>query len=103
LGRTEDDVDVKKAVDKAQAYYNVQEKQEWVEWAGKILMPRLHAQMAMEQADAMRAVQEDLDKMRRQDEREQRAEKRQSGRRGRRSSSGRWTRRRLMMSGSGSS
>jgi hypothetical protein len=31
--------------------------------------------MAMEQADAMRAVQEDLDEMRRQDEREQWAEK----------------------------
>jgi hypothetical protein len=75
LGRTEDDVDVKKAVDEAQADYNAQEKREWVEWAGKILMPRLHAQMAMEQADAMRAEQEDLDEMRRQDEREQRAEK----------------------------
>jgi hypothetical protein len=31
--------------------------------------------MAMEQVDAMRAVQEDLDEMRRQDEREQQAEK----------------------------
>jgi hypothetical protein len=64
LGRTEDDVDVKKAVDEAQVYYNMQEKWEWVEWAGKTLMPRLHAQMAIEQADAMRAVQEDLDGMR---------------------------------------
>jgi hypothetical protein len=75
LGHTEDDVDVKKAVDEAQAYYNVQEKREWVEWASNILMPRLHAQMAMEQADTMRAEQEELDEMRRQDEREQRAEK----------------------------
>jgi hypothetical protein len=75
LGRTEDDVDVKKAVDEVQAYYNTQEKREWVEWAGKILMPRLHVQMAMEQADTMRAVQEDLDKTRRQDEREQWAER----------------------------
>jgi hypothetical protein len=87
LGHTEDDVDIKKAVDEAQAYYNAQEKREWVEWAGKILMPRLHAQMAMEQVDAMRAEQEVLDKMRRQDEREQRGssgrKKRQSGRRGR--------------------
>jgi hypothetical protein len=33
LGRTEDDINVKKAVDEAQAYYNAQEKQEWVEWA----------------------------------------------------------------------
>jgi hypothetical protein len=58
LGRTEDDVDVKNAVNKAQKYYDVQEKREWVKWAGKILMPRLHAQMAMEQADATRAEQE---------------------------------------------
>jgi hypothetical protein len=64
LGRTEDDVDIKKVVDEAQAYYNAQEKREWVEWAGKILMPRLHVQMAMEQADTMRVEQEDLDEMR---------------------------------------
>jgi hypothetical protein len=76
LGRTEDDVDVKKAVDAAQTYYNVQEKREWVEWAGKILMPRLHAQMAMEQADAMRAEQEALEEMRRLDEEEQRERER---------------------------
>jgi hypothetical protein len=72
LGRTEDDVDVKKAVDEAQVYYNAQEKREWVEWAGKILMPRLHVQMAMEQADAMRVEQEELEEMRQQDEGEQR-------------------------------
>jgi hypothetical protein len=72
LGRTKDDVDVKKAVDEAQVYYNAQEKREWVEWAGKILMPRLHVQMAMEQADAMRAEQEELEEMRQQDEVEQR-------------------------------
>jgi hypothetical protein len=76
LGCTEDDVDVKKAVDEAQVYYNAQEKREWVEWAGKILMPRLHAQMAMEQADAMRAEQEELEEMRRQDEVEQRERER---------------------------
>jgi hypothetical protein len=63
LGRTEDDVNVKKAVSEAQTYYNAQEKREWVEWAGKILMPRLHAQMAMEQADAIRAEQEELEEM----------------------------------------
>jgi hypothetical protein len=61
LGRTEDDIDVKKVVDEAQEYYNVQEKREWVEWAGKILMPQLHAQMAMEQVDAMRVEQEELE------------------------------------------
>jgi hypothetical protein len=76
LGRTEDDVDVKEAVDQAQAYYNAQEKREWVEWAGKILMPRLHTQMAMEQVDAMRAEQEALEEMRRQDEEEQRERER---------------------------
>jgi hypothetical protein len=59
LGCTEDDVDVKNAVDKAQQYYNVQDKREWVEWAGKILMPRLHAQMPMEQADAARVEEEE--------------------------------------------
>jgi hypothetical protein len=48
LGCTEDDVDVKNAVNEVQKYYNVQEKREWVEWASKVLMPRLHAQMAME-------------------------------------------------------
>jgi hypothetical protein len=76
LGRTEDDVDVKKAVDVAQVYYNAQEKREWVEWAGKILMPRLHAHIAMEQADAARAEQEALEEMRRQDEEEQRERER---------------------------
>jgi hypothetical protein len=50
LIHTEDDVDVKNAVDEAQKYYNVQEKWGWVKWAGKILMPWLHAQMVMEQA-----------------------------------------------------
>jgi hypothetical protein len=71
LGHTEEDVDVKKVVDEAQEYYNAQEKREWVEWAGKILMPRLHAQMAMEKADTMRVEQEELEEMRRQDKREQ--------------------------------
>jgi hypothetical protein len=70
LGCTEDDVDMKKAVDKVQEYCNAQDKREWVEWAGKILMPRLHMQMAMEKADMMRAEQEELEEMQRQDERE---------------------------------
>jgi hypothetical protein len=55
LGRTEDDAKVKKAVDEAQEYYNAQEKREWVQWVGKVLMPHLHAQIAMEKADAARA------------------------------------------------
>jgi hypothetical protein len=55
LGCTEDNINVKKVIDEAQEYYNVQEKREWVEWVGKILMPWLHVQMAMEKADVMRA------------------------------------------------
>jgi hypothetical protein len=34
----EDDAEVKKAVDEAQESYNAQDKREWVDWAGKILM-----------------------------------------------------------------
>jgi hypothetical protein len=60
LGCTEDDTEVKKAVDEVQEYYNVQEKRERVEWAGKILMPCLHVQVAMEKADAVRAEQEEI-------------------------------------------
>jgi hypothetical protein len=48
LGCTEEDAEVKKVVDEVQGYYDVQEKREWVEWAGKTLMPRLHTQIAME-------------------------------------------------------
>jgi hypothetical protein len=61
LGRTEDDTDVKRAVDKAQEYYNGQDKREWVEWVGKTLMPCLHAQIAMEKVDAARAEQDMMD------------------------------------------
>jgi hypothetical protein len=71
LGLTEEDTEVKKVVDEAQAYYDVQEKREWVEWAGKTLMPHLHAQMAMEKVDVVRVEQEELEEMRRQDKREQ--------------------------------
>jgi hypothetical protein len=55
LSRTEDDAEVKKAVDEAQAVYDVRGKRGWVEWVGKTLMPRLNAQIEMERADAMRA------------------------------------------------
>jgi hypothetical protein len=74
LGRTEDDVDLKKAV--VRRKHTTMRKREWVKWAGKILMPQLHAQMAMEQVDVMRAEQEELEEMRRQDEREQREQER---------------------------
>jgi hypothetical protein len=62
---------VQKAVDKAQGYFNAQEKREWVEWAGKTLMPRLDAQIVIEKADTARAEQEELEEMQRQNEREQ--------------------------------
>jgi hypothetical protein len=58
LSRTEDDTEVKKAVDEVQGVYNVRGKREWVEWVGKTLMPRLHTQIEMERADAMRAEQD---------------------------------------------
>jgi hypothetical protein len=69
---TEEDAEVKKAVDEAQAYYDAQDKREWVKWAGKMLMLHLHAQIAMEKADEMRVEQEQLEELRRQDKREQR-------------------------------
>jgi hypothetical protein len=55
---------MKKVVDEAQGYYDAQDKREWVEWAGKTLMPQLHAQIAMEKVDAARAEQEELEEMR---------------------------------------
>jgi hypothetical protein len=73
LGHTEEDTEVKRAVDEVQEYYNAQEKREWVEWAGKTLMPHLHAQIAMEKADTEQDV---MDKVRQQVERVQREEER---------------------------
>jgi hypothetical protein len=35
LGRTEDDAEVKKAVNEAQEYYNAQDRRDWVKWAAK--------------------------------------------------------------------
>jgi hypothetical protein len=61
LGCMEDDIDMKKVLDEVQEYYNAQEKREWVEWAGKTLMPQFHAQIAMEKADAARAEQDAMD------------------------------------------
>jgi phosphoribosyl-ATP pyrophosphohydrolase len=59
----EDDAEVKKVVDEAQEYYNAQDKREWVEWAGKILMLCFHAQVAMEKADVARVEQEEAEEM----------------------------------------
>jgi hypothetical protein len=63
LGHTEDDAKVNKALDEMQEYYNAQEKREWVEWVGKMLIPWLHAQIVMEKADVARAEQEKLEEM----------------------------------------
>jgi hypothetical protein len=60
LGCTEDDAEVKNTVNEVQGYYNVQDRRDWVEWAGKILMPCLHVQIAMEKADAERVEQEEI-------------------------------------------
>jgi hypothetical protein len=74
LARTEDDAEVKKAVDEAQAVYDKHGKREWVEWVGKTLMPRLHAQIEMERVDAMRAEQDAIEEERFQAEQVQREE-----------------------------
>jgi hypothetical protein len=62
LGCTEDNTEVKKAVDEAQEYYNVQDRRDWVEWVGKISMPCLHVQVAMEK-DMVRVEQEEAEEM----------------------------------------
>jgi hypothetical protein len=59
----EDDAKVKKVVDEAQEYYDAQDKREWVEWVGKTLMPRLHAQIAMEKVDTARVEEPQGDAM----------------------------------------
>jgi hypothetical protein len=46
-----------------QEYYNAQDRRDWVKWVGKILMPRLHAQIAMEKADAVRVEQEEAEEI----------------------------------------
>jgi hypothetical protein len=76
LSRTEDDAKVKKAVDEAQGVYDVHGKWEWVKWAGKTLMLRLHVQIEMERADAMRAEQDTIEEERYQVEWAQREEER---------------------------
>jgi hypothetical protein len=64
LAHTEDDAEVKKAVDEAQGIFDTHGKREWVEWAGKTLMPHMHAQMVMERADAEQAEQDTLEETR---------------------------------------
>jgi hypothetical protein len=63
LGHTEEDTEVKKVVNEVQAYYEAQEKREWVKWAGKMLMPWLLVQIMMEKADKIRSEQEALEEM----------------------------------------
>jgi hypothetical protein len=76
LSRTEDDAEVKKAVDQAQGVYDARGKWEWVKWVGKTLMPRLHVQIEMERADAMRAEQDAIEEERYQAEQAQLEEER---------------------------
>jgi hypothetical protein len=76
LARTEDDAEVQRVADEVQRVYDVHGKQESVEWAGKMLMPRLHAQMAMERVDAMRVEQDVIEEERYQAEWAQREEER---------------------------
>jgi hypothetical protein len=71
LSRMEDDTKVKKAVDEAQGVYDKHGKWEWVEWAGKTLMPRLHVQIEMERVDAMRVEQDAIEEEQYQAERAQ--------------------------------
>jgi hypothetical protein len=71
LGCTEDNAEVKEVVDEVQEYYDAQDKREWVEWAGKTLMPRLHVQIAMEKVDMARAEQDVMDDSQLQEERAQ--------------------------------
>jgi hypothetical protein len=82
LGHMEANAKVKKAFDEVQEYYDTQDKWEWVEWAGKMLMPQLHVQIAMENADMERVEQDMMDKLRLQEEQAQ--QRRQN-----------WTRRKL--------
>jgi hypothetical protein len=70
----EDDAKVKKAVDEMQAFYNKHGKQEWVEWAGKMLLPRLHMQIEMERADVIRVEQDAIEEERYQEEQVQQEE-----------------------------
>jgi hypothetical protein len=76
LSHTEDNAEVKKAVDEAQAVYDQHGKWEWVEWAGKTLMLRLHAQIEMERVDAIRVEQDTIEEERYQAERAQQEEER---------------------------
>jgi hypothetical protein len=67
----EDDAEVKKAVDEAQAVYDVHGKREWVEWVGKTLKLRLNVQIEMERADAIRVEQDVMEEEQYQAERAQ--------------------------------
>jgi hypothetical protein len=76
LACTEDDTEVKKAIDEVQGVYDLHGKREWVEWAGKTLMLWLHAQIEMERADTMRVEQDAIEEERFQVEWAQQEEER---------------------------
>jgi hypothetical protein len=76
LGCTKDNPEVKKVVEEAQAVYDKHGKQEWVEWAGKTLMPRLHVQIEIDRANVMRAEQDVMEEEQYQAEQAQHEEER---------------------------
>jgi hypothetical protein len=68
LGCTEDNVDMKKAVNEAQGSHDAQDKREWVEWAGKTLMPWLYTQIARAEQDAMDDLQRQQERVQQEEE-----------------------------------
>jgi hypothetical protein len=60
-------------IDEARNYFNNQDKREWVEWAGTISMPKLHAEMEMEKAAARRAQveAERLERVRKEEQKQE--------------------------------
>jgi hypothetical protein len=70
LGLAEDDQDIVAVIEEAWDYFNNQDKKEWVEWAGTILMPKLHAKMEMKKAVARRVQveAEGLDQIRKEEQ-----------------------------------
>jgi hypothetical protein len=70
LGLAEDDQDIVAVIEEAWDYFNNQDKKEWVEWAGTILMPKLHAKMEMKKAVARRVQveTEGLDRIRKEEQ-----------------------------------
>jgi hypothetical protein len=76
LGLTGGDQDIIAIIEEARDYFNNKDKREWVEWAGTILIPKLHAEMEMEKV-AARRVQVEAERLERIRQEEQKQEKEQ--------------------------